>query len=135
MPAALRPLRLPGFPSLGAAYFVNELGYWLGEIALAILVFQQTGSPIATAALFCGMHFAPAFLGPPLVARVETLPVRVSLPLLYAVEARRVRRARAARRRVRARVRLMIAELQRHVAGLPFRRFNPVRVSARPKYH
>lgn len=87
MPAALSPLRLPGFPSLGAAYTVNELGYWLGEIALAILVFQQTGSPIATAALFCGMHFAPAFLGPPLLARVETLPVRVSLPLLYAVEA------------------------------------------------
>src|SRR6185295_14216939 len=87
MPAALRPLRLPGFPSLAGAYFVNELGYWLGEIALAILVFDQTGSPIATAALFCGMHFAPAFLAPPLVARVETLPVKLSLPLLYAVEA------------------------------------------------
>lgn len=87
MPAALRPLKLAGFPSLAAAYFVNELGYWLGEIALAILVYEQTGSPIATAALFCGMHFAPAFLAPPLVARVEMLPVKLSLPLLYAVEA------------------------------------------------
>lgn len=29
----------------------------------------------------------------------------------------------------------LIAELQRRVAGMPFRRFNPVRVSARPKYH
>ncbi len=87
MPAALRPLKLPGFPSLSAAYFVNELGYWLGEIALAVLVFTQTGSPIATAALFCGMHFAPAFLGPPLLARVETFPVKVALPALYAVEA------------------------------------------------
>ena len=87
MAAVLRPLRLPGFPNLGGAYFVNELGNWLGEIALAILVFHQTGSPMATAALFCGMHFAPAVLGPPLVTRIEALPVRVTLPLLYAAEA------------------------------------------------
>ena len=87
MAAALRPLRLPGFPNLGLAYLVNEFGNWLGEIALAILVFDQTGSPMATAALFCGMHFAPAVLGPPLVARLESAPVRYSLPGLYAAEA------------------------------------------------
>ena len=34
MASALRPLRLPGFPNLSLAYFVNELGNWLGEIAL-----------------------------------------------------------------------------------------------------
>lgn len=87
MSAVFRPLRLPGFPNLGGAYFVNELGNWLGEIALAILVFSQTGSPMATAALFCGMHFAPAVLAPPLVTRLEALPARVSLPLLYGAEA------------------------------------------------
>lgn len=87
MPAALRPLRLPGFPNLGLAYSVNELGNWLGEIALAILVYEQTGSPLATAALFCGMHFTPALLGPPLTARLEHLPVRIVLPALYAAEA------------------------------------------------
>jgi MFS family permease len=87
MAAALRPLRLPGFANLGFAYLVNELGNWLGEIALAVLVFDQTGSPMATAALFCGMHFAPALLGPPLVSALEALPVRFSLPLLYAAEA------------------------------------------------
>ena len=87
MAAALRPLRLPGFPNLGLAYFVNEFGNWLGEIALAILVFDQTGSPMATAALFFGMHFAPAILGPPIVARLETAPARVVLPSLYAAEA------------------------------------------------
>jgi len=85
--AALRPLRLPGFGNLSLAYLVNELGNWLGEIALAILVFDQTGSPLATAALFLGMQFAPALLGPPLVARIEHLPVRAALPALYAVEA------------------------------------------------
>jgi MFS family permease len=86
MASALRPLRLPGFPNLSLAYLVNELGNWLGEIALAVLVYDQTGSPMATAALFCGMHFAPALLVPALVARVETGPVRLVLPGLYAVE-------------------------------------------------
>jgi MFS family permease len=80
-------MRLPGFPSLGFAYLVNELGNWLGEIALAVLVFDQTGSPMATAALFFGMHFAPALLGPPIVARLESVPARLALPALYAIEA------------------------------------------------
>ena len=84
---ALGPLRLAGFPSLSVAYFVNELGNWLGEIALAVLVYDQTGSPMATAALFCGMHFLPALLGPPIVARLEHLPARLTLPSLYAAEA------------------------------------------------
>jgi MFS family permease len=87
MTAALRPFRLPGFPSLGIAYLVNELGNWLGEIALAVLVFDQTGSPVATAALFGGMQFVPALVGPPIVARVEHLDPRVGLPCLYAAEA------------------------------------------------
>ena len=84
---ALGPLRLAGFSSLSVAYFVNELGNWLGEIALAVLVYDQTGSPMATAALFCGMHFLPALLGPPIVARLENLPARLTLPSLYAAEA------------------------------------------------
>jgi len=87
MAAALRSLRLPGFPNLALAYFVNELGNWLGEIALAVLVYDATGSPLATAGLFCAMHFAPAFLSPPLVARVDRIPARVILPALYATEA------------------------------------------------
>jgi MFS family permease len=87
MAAALRSLRLPGFPNLALAYFVNELGNWLGEIALAVLVYDATGSPLATAGLFCAMHFAPAFLSPPLVARVDRIPARVILPALYAAEA------------------------------------------------
>jgi MFS family permease len=85
--AALRPFRLPGFPSLSLAYLVNELGNWLGEIALAVLVFDQTGSPLATTALFLGMQFVPALLGPPLTARLEHLPARAVLPGLYVAEA------------------------------------------------
>jgi MFS family permease len=87
MTSALGPLRLPGFRPLAFAYSVNELGNWLGEIALAVLVFEETGSPIATAALFLGMQFLPALLAQGVVARVEITGTKVGLPLLYAGEA------------------------------------------------
>jgi MFS family permease len=86
-PGVLGPLRLPGFRALVGTYVVNELGNWLGEIALAILVFDRTGSPVATAALFLAMQFLPAFLAPVLVSRLEALPANRSLPLLYGLEA------------------------------------------------
>jgi MFS family permease len=87
VPAALRPLRLPAFRRLALVRFVDELGDWLGEIALAVLVFDQTGSPLATAALFLALQFAPALATPPLVARLEPLHSRVSLPALSVVQA------------------------------------------------
>jgi MFS family permease len=87
LPAALRPLRLPAFRRLAVVRFVDELGDWLGEIALAVLVFDQTGSPLATAALFLALQFAPALVTPPLVARLESLHSRVSLPVLSIVQA------------------------------------------------
>jgi MFS family permease len=86
MRAALAPLRLPGFRPLALGYTVNELGNWLGEIALAVLVFDKTGSPLATAALFIGMQFMPALLAQGLVARMEVIGSKASLPLVYALE-------------------------------------------------
>src|SRR3954453_7215138 len=82
-PTALAPLRVPGFKVLAGGYSINELGNWLGDIALAVLVFDRTGSALATALLFVGTRFAPALLSPAIVARVEALPPRASLPLLY----------------------------------------------------
>jgi MFS family permease len=87
MRLALAPLKLPGFRPLAFAYSVNEIGNWLGEIALAVLVFEETGSPLATAALFLGMQFLPAFVGQGLVARIEVTGTRVGLPAIYAAEA------------------------------------------------
>jgi MFS family permease len=83
---SLAPIKLPGFSHLAGAYAANELGNWIGEIALAVLVYDQTGSPLATAALFLGMQFAPGFLGPVLVARVEPAGNKRMLPLLYLAE-------------------------------------------------
>jgi MFS family permease len=86
MREALAPLKLPGFRHLAAAYWVNEIGNWLGEIALAVLVFDKTGSPLATAGLFLGMQFLPALISQGLVARVEVSGTRRGLPAVYAAE-------------------------------------------------
>ena len=87
MPIALAPMRTPGFSNLAFSYVVNELGNWLGEIALAVLVFDATSSTIATAGLFLAMQVLPSALGPALVARLEPVAVRAALPALYAGEA------------------------------------------------
>ena len=84
---ALAPLRVPGFKVLAGGYSINELSNWLGDIALAVFVFDQTGSPMATALLFVGTRFVPALLAPVTVARVEVLRPRASLPLLYGLDA------------------------------------------------
>jgi MFS family permease len=87
MSGALAPLRLPGFRQLAGAYTFNELGNWVGEIALAILVFDETDSALATAALFIGMHFLPAFLSQGVIARAEPIGTKRVLPALYLGEA------------------------------------------------
>lgn len=84
---ALAPLRVAGFKTLAGGYSINELGNWLGDIALAVLVFDKTGSALATALLFVGTRFVPALLAPAIVARVEPLRPRLSLPLLYGGDA------------------------------------------------
>jgi MFS family permease len=82
----LAPLRASTFRHLAAAYWVNELGNWFGEIALAILVYDRTRSPLATATLFLALRFLPALLAPLLTVRVEALPPRLALPCLYGLE-------------------------------------------------
>jgi MFS family permease len=68
-------------------YAVNELGDWMGIVALSVLVFDQTGSALATAALFLGTRFLPALLAPLIVARAELPPPRYALPVIYCGEA------------------------------------------------
>jgi hypothetical protein len=82
-----RPLRASTFRRLATSYWVNQLGNWLGEIALAILVFDRTGSPLATATLFVSLRFLPALLAPLLTVRLEALPPRTVLSCLYLMEA------------------------------------------------
>jgi MFS family permease len=81
------PLKKPQFRRLATSYAVNELGDWMGIVALSVLVFDRTGSAMATAGLFFGTRFLPALLAPLLVARIERPPPRYALPAIYCGEA------------------------------------------------
>ncbi len=63
------------------------MGDWIGLIALSVLVFDLTGSALATTALFLGTGILPALLTPLLVVRLERPPPRFVLPTIYAAEA------------------------------------------------
>lgn len=81
------PLRRPAFRRLALSYAVNEMGDWLGIVALSVLVFKLTGSTLATTLLFLGTSFLPALMTPFFVARFEQPPPRYVLATLYAAEA------------------------------------------------
>src|SRR6476469_7842847 len=81
------PLKKPQFRRLAASYAVNELGDWMGIVALSVLVYDQTGSALATAALFLGTRFLPALLAPVVVTKAERPPPRFALPVVYCGEA------------------------------------------------
>jgi MFS family permease len=83
----ISPLRRPVFRRLAATFAVNELGDWMGIVALSVLVFDRTDSAFATSALFLGTGFLPALIAPVLVARVEQPPPRFALPVIYCGEA------------------------------------------------
>jgi predicted MFS family arabinose efflux permease len=81
------PLKRPQFRRLAASYVINELGDWMGIVALSLLVFDATGSAVATTGLFFGTRFVPALVAPILVSRLERPPPRLTLSLLYCGEA------------------------------------------------
>jgi MFS family permease len=85
--ALLDPLRRAAFRRLATSYAVNELGDWMGIVALSVLVYDRTGSALATTVLFLGTGFLPAVLAPVIVVRAEQPPPRFVLPVLYAGEA------------------------------------------------
>jgi len=87
MQAVVQSLRIPAFRRLAATYTFNELADWLATIALSILVFDATGDPLATTALFVCAKFVPGFFVPPLAARFDGMPVRRLLGRVYAFEA------------------------------------------------
>ena len=86
-PGITTPLRRPAFRRLAISFTVNELGDWMGIVALSVLVFDRTGSALATTALFLGTGFLPALLAPIVVARLEQPPPRFVLPFIYCLEA------------------------------------------------
>ena len=79
-------LRRPGFRPLAVTYGLSEIVDWLTTVALAVLVFDATGSAVATTILFVCSKFVPAFGAPALTARLDGVPPRRTLPVLYAIQ-------------------------------------------------
>jgi predicted MFS family arabinose efflux permease len=86
-PSLIAPLRSPPFRRLAISYAINELGDWMGIVALSVLVYGHTGSALAVTVLFLATGFLPAIVAPLLVVRAEQPPPRLVLPLIYACEA------------------------------------------------
>jgi predicted MFS family arabinose efflux permease len=80
-------LRLPAYRRLLAAYSLNELAYSTGSLALAVLVYDRTGSAFAAAGYFLCAMFGPALVSPVVVARLDQRSTRPVLVGLYALEA------------------------------------------------
>jgi predicted MFS family arabinose efflux permease len=81
------PLGVRPFGRLLTTYTVNEIGDAVGVVALAVLVYDRTGAVAPTAAFFLAAKFLPALVAPLLTARVDQLPLRRILPILYLLEA------------------------------------------------
>jgi MFS family permease len=69
------------------AYTINELGNWVGAVALTVAVFDHTRSAIAITALFVSVRFVPAVAVTPVVAWLESGGRRRVLATLYGVQA------------------------------------------------
>ena len=83
-PGLTEPLRRPVFRRLATTYAVNELGDWMGIVALSVLVFDRTDSALATAGLFLGTRFlpGPAGAGPRRPRRAAAAALRAAGHLL-----------------------------------------------------
>src|SRR5437660_11427651 len=66
-----RVLKLPAYRRLLAAYTLNELAWGIGSLALAVLVYNRTGSALAAAGYFLCARFGPALLSPAVVAGLD----------------------------------------------------------------
>jgi MFS family permease len=83
----LEPLSRPPFGRLFGSYTLNELGDSAGLVALALLVYEESGDAAATGAFFVAARFIPAFVAPALTARLDQLDLGRALGRLYMIEA------------------------------------------------
>jgi MFS family permease len=69
-----------------SVYALNEAAWSIGLLAVSLLVYRRTGSAWASTAFFLASQFAPAFVSPSLVARLERLVAGRALAGLYATQ-------------------------------------------------
>jgi predicted MFS family arabinose efflux permease len=79
-------LKLPAYRRLLSTYTLNELAWWVGSVALAVLVYRRTGTAMGAAAFFLSAQFVPALISPLVVARLDRRSPRGVLVGLYTLE-------------------------------------------------
>jgi predicted MFS family arabinose efflux permease len=82
-----RLFTVPGFARLAVAYALNELAWFVGTLALSVLVYRRTGSVLGSAGFFLCSQAVPGLLAPAIVARLDRSSPRTLLPRLYWLEA------------------------------------------------
>lgn len=82
-----RAARTPARVRLFVAYALNEVADSIVAVALALAVFDRTGSATLTALLFLASKGLPAVISPGAVTLLDALPPRVAFGLTYAGEA------------------------------------------------
>ncbi len=81
------PARIARRRRIVGAYTINNLGTWIGTVALSLAVYDRTHSAPAVAATLVAAQVIPAIAVPILVTRVEASSHRRELSLLYGFEA------------------------------------------------
>jgi MFS family permease len=80
-------LALSSYRRLLLAYALNQLAWSVGNLALSLLVYQRTGSALASTAFFLASQLIPAFIAPSAVAKVHQLDARRVLAVLFGLQA------------------------------------------------
>lgn len=76
-------LRIPPFGRLLATYTLDEAADWLIGMALAVFVWQRTGSALAVAGVLIASRFGPSLVITPLSGRLSTRRLGAALAGLY----------------------------------------------------
>lgn len=78
---------IPAFRALFAAHLISRLGDDVATVALTVVVFQRTGSPLLSALTFTVSFLPYAFVGGFFSAVVDRLPVRSTLVVSHVLSA------------------------------------------------
>lgn len=76
-------LRISPFGRLLATYTLDEAADWLLGMALAVFVYERTGSALAVAGVLIASRFGPSLVITPLSARLSTVRLGAALAGLY----------------------------------------------------
>lgn len=117
----LRALKVEAFRRLAALYPVDGLLDWASSIALMVLVFDQTGSALATGALLVFKQIVPGLLTPVAGRRLDAVPIGRAVGIAMLLRAAAVGAAAAAGEGIALYVLALVAGLGGTLSRATFR--------------